>query len=184
MKCVYCGAEIQVGMRFCGLCGKLVVQETIDKAKTVEKDRHCVKCGRSIEWTSNICPYCGYDFKAPQSPVRNASIGGILVILASIVSLFFLAYFYLTTHQSSYYYSSINYDWMVYIFFVGMAVMGLFGGIAALGRVYYSVAVVGAACSILGPGFFFGIPGLSIIINSAREFPTEPKHTVNKPPQN
>lgn len=170
-------------MRFCGLCGKLVVQEIVDKAKTDEKNRHCVRCGRSIDWDSTTCPYCGYDFKVVQSPGRSASVGGILVILASIVSLFFLVYLYLVGHQTSYYYSSINYDWMVYVFFAGMAVMGLFGGIAALGRAYYSIAVVGAACSILGPGFFFGIPGLSIVINSAREFPVEPEHSANMPKQ-
>lgn len=183
MKCVYCGAEIQAGMRFCGFCGKLVVQEVVEKAKTAEKDRHCVRCGRSIDWTSSLCPYCGYDFRVVQSPGRSASVGGILVILASIVSLFFLVYFYLSTHQTSYYYSTTNYDWMVYVFFAGMAVMGLFGGIAAIGRVYYSIAVVGSACSILGPGFFFGIPGLSIVINSAKEFPVEATRVENMPPQ-
>jgi len=31
-------------------------------AESREKSRNCVKCGRSIPWDANLCPYCGHDF--------------------------------------------------------------------------------------------------------------------------
>jgi len=173
MKCPKCGLEFPAGMKFCGQCGTDVSQlKPAEEHKPAAKVRHCVRCGRTIEWTANICPYCGHDYREAQFTAKNATVGGILTVLASIISLFFLVYLYLQSHQYSYYYggSYINYDWMLYLFMAAMSVIGLIGGMCALGKVYYSMAVVGGACSVIGFGFFFGIPGLISIVNSSREF--------------
>lgn len=175
MKCPKCGAEVPEGMKFCGVCGTDVSRlKALAEAKSGDHVRHCVKCGRSIDWGANLCPYCGYDYRAPQNTAKSASVGGILAILASIISIFLLVYLYLSSHQyTNYYYYNpnyVNYDWMLYLFMAGMAVVGIVGGICALGKVYYSMAVVGGACSVIGPGFFFGIPALATIVSASKEF--------------
>lgn len=179
MKCPKCGAEVPEGMKFCGLCGNDISHlKALENAKSEGRVRHCVRCGRSIDWGANICPYCGHDFRASQYSAKNATVGGILTILASIVSIFLLVYMYLSTHQyqNYYYYTYVNYDWMLYLFMAGMAVIGIVGGICAIGKVFYSMAVVGGACSIIGPGFFFGIPGLVTIVGSSKDFYHPLKH--------
>ena len=55
---------------------------------------------------------------------------------------------------------------MVYAF----AVLAVLGGISGLARMSFPFSVFGAACGIVGPAFFFGIPGLVLIAKSAREF--------------
>jgi DNA-directed RNA polymerase subunit RPC12/RpoP len=44
--------------------------------------RHCVSCGRSIDWDANICPYCGHDFRVVlHGPVRKTVSAGIRALL-------------------------------------------------------------------------------------------------------
>jgi len=37
--------------------------------------RYCVSCGRAISWDSNVCPYCGHDYRvqmmAPQPQISE-----------------------------------------------------------------------------------------------------------------
>jgi hypothetical protein len=186
MNCPKCGFDMPVGMKYCGSCGTDISQlKTMDESKAAGQSRNCVKCGRSINWRANVCPYCGHDYRNGQYSAKNATVGGILTVLASIISIFFLAYFYLSTHQYYQYdyyygYSYVSYDWMIYLFLASMSILGIIGGICALGKAFYSMAVAGAACSVIGPGFFFGIPGLITIVNSSKEF----KHPVyHMPPQ-
>jgi len=172
-------------MKFCGLCGSDVSHlKAPEDQKGEARVRHCVECGRSIDWGANLCPYCGNDYRSEQYTAKNANVGGILTIIASVVSIFLLVYLYLSTHQyqnyNYYYYSPpVNYDWMLYMFLGGMGIVGIIGGICAIGKVYYSMAVVGGACSIIGPGFFFGIPGLVTIVGSAKEFSRPKKYPAS-----
>jgi len=57
--------------------------------------RNCVKCGRSIAFDVNVCPYCGHDYRtvmagpvaAPHEKGMLSIIGGILILIAGIVGL-------------------------------------------------------------------------------------------------
>lgn len=43
--------------------------------------RHCVSCGRSIDWNANVCPYCGHDFRITTGPPKPPMSTGIKVLL-------------------------------------------------------------------------------------------------------
>jgi len=62
MKCPSCGADNPDGKKFCGDCGKALPQQLF---------RMCMKCGRSINWDSNLCPYCGYRLPAMKKPAGS-----------------------------------------------------------------------------------------------------------------
>ena len=42
--------------------GITIIQQETDTKKAKEKSRFCPKCGRSIPFDANICPYCKKDF--------------------------------------------------------------------------------------------------------------------------
>lgn len=131
-----------------------------------------------IEWDATFCPYCGHDFAMRkeedvgpkvQPLMKNATVGGILAILAGLISIFLLVFIYLETHKYTSP-STVSYDWMIYTLLVVMASLGITGGFAALARKYYEFAVVGSACAVIGPGFFFALLGVIIISGAAAEF--------------
>lgn len=66
--------------------------------------RHCVSCGREIDWNALFCPYCGHDFRSPSPHValpqhgknRSTMIAVVVVIVlvalvAVVVGAFVLA---------------------------------------------------------------------------------------------
>ena len=56
--------------------------------------RHCVSCGRQIEWNSEGCPYCGHDFQKAisavhqNSPMEETLSGGIRAVVYGVSVLF------------------------------------------------------------------------------------------------
>lgn len=40
----------------------------------VPPSRNCVRCGRSIAWDMNVCPYCGHDYR-PQAYAQPPMVG-------------------------------------------------------------------------------------------------------------
>jgi len=49
-------------------------------------------------------------------------------------------------------------------------ITGVIGGFAALMRKWFPIAVLGSAAAIFSPAFFFAVPGLILIANSAARF--------------
>ena len=39
-----------------------VYKQFVDDFGTSKQKRNCVKCGRSIPWDANLCPYCGHNY--------------------------------------------------------------------------------------------------------------------------
>jgi hypothetical protein len=54
-----------------------------------------VKCGKSIAFDANVCPYCGHDYRAvmagpaaaPHEKGMLSIVGGILILISGIVGL-------------------------------------------------------------------------------------------------
>lgn len=42
--------------------GGSVYDKFVDDFGTSKQIRNCVKCGRSIPWDANLCPYCGHNY--------------------------------------------------------------------------------------------------------------------------
>ena len=137
--------------------------------------RQCVSCGRRIDWNSNACPYCGHDYRmaqpGPAAPQKERSIlpviGGVLILIAGLAALGMGVAFMAFDAQD------IE-DWVDLdeldvslselddiLFTCGAVVMvfgviGVLGGVFAIVRKHFSLAVVGGIFSILGLGFVVG----------------------------
>lgn len=166
MKCVACGSENPEGMKFCGACGRPL--EVAKAAVTPVKDRYCVSCGRVIPWEANVCQYCGHDYRArPKEEAKetdNLLVGSILTILAGVLSMLFVTLAVVDIDGIG------NRETVLIVMVYAFAVLAVLGGISGLARMSFPFSVFGAACGIVGPAFFFGIPGLVLMAKSAREF--------------
>ena len=172
MKCVHCGSESPEGMKFCGLCGRSMEAMPVVSPGEM-RSRHCVGCGRVISWEALVCQYCGHDFR--EKPVEAKKphdadtllVGAILSVLAGIVSMLLVAVINMDGAGPST--EEMVVSSMVYVF----AVLGVIGGLSSLSRYSYPISVLGAACCIFGPGFFFGIPALVLTARSSSAFDQE-----------
>ena len=164
MRCEGCGSVNPEGMKFCGNCGRPLVVPSAGPPDA--KTRNCVACGRPIGWDALICMYCGHDYRAlPKKGTEGHLLtGAILTLLAGIMGLALL----LTT-VSSWNFGRV-FDNSIWTLSLSCAVLGVIGGYAALSRKWFPVAVLGAGAAIFTPAFFFAIPGLILIANSATRF--------------
>lgn len=164
MKCARCGADVPEGMRFCGMCGGQADAPAVIPGET--RARHCVSCGRALAFDANVCQYCGHDFRArPKDETKDyLTAGAVLTTVAGVFSIVLTSIIVYSAGDLSS--SGLALVLLIY----GCAVMGIVGGMLAMMKRMFPVAVLGAACSIMGPAFFFGIPGLILIVKSSRQF--------------
>lgn len=164
MMCQDCGTANPEGMRFCGNCGKSLLPVTVEPSGA--KNRQCVECGRTIGWDANACMYCGHDYRSRAKPGTEGYLmtGGVLTVLAGVLGFALLTLIVTQDHYMSD--SGIALAAISY----GCAIMGIIGGYAALTRRWFPVAVLGAACAIFTPTFFFAIVGLALVARSAASF--------------
>ena len=163
MKCEGCGVSNPEGMKFCGNCGRPLVVPAVVPMES--KTRNCVGCGRPIGWDAAICMYCGQDYRGrPKKGTEGYLLtGAILTLMGSIMGMALL----LTIYADDY---SIFSDNPVFVLSFSCCIVGVIGGFCALLRKWFPLAVLGAAAAIFSPAFFFGIPGLILIANSATRF--------------
>ena len=170
MKCASCGVECAEGVRFCSMCGKPLSPPVVTPG--VVESRHCVGCGRVMPWDANVCQYCGYDYRAKPKADKTRerlTTGAVLTLLAGIFSVLLLTIIIVATEDGL-----GAAGWALAVLIYICAFLGIAGGLMAIMRMSYPLAVLGAACSIMGPAFFFGIPGLILIAQSSREFERPP----------
>lgn len=144
--------------------------------------RQCVSCGRTIDWNSNVCPYCGHDYRMIQAglapPQKERSVlpvvGGVLIIIAGLVAIGLGAMFMtFDTHELQEIMADVEYDislseledavlacGTISIIFGLIAVVG---GVFALVRKHFGLAVVGGIFAIMGLGFILGLIGLILV---------------------
>lgn len=164
MKCAVCGAESPDGMRFCGMCGKAAVPPAVSPGDS--KARYCVGCGRAMSWDVNVCQYCGHDYRAvAKNAARDYLVaGGVLTMIAGVFSIVLTTIIIATTGHLPPEGAALA----ALIYCCG--ILGVLGGILAMMKMWFPFAVLGAACAIMGPAFFFGIPGLVLIVKSSSQF--------------
>ncbi len=155
--------------------------------------RQCVSCGRAINWNSNVCPYCGHDYRMAQpgqaAPQKERSIlpviGGVLIIIAGLAALGMgVAFMALDAQDIEDWVDPAELDMSLSdlddILFTCGAIVIVFGVIAVLGGVFaivrkhFALAVVGGIFSILGLGFavgaVVGLIGLILVAVGRRSF--------------
>ncbi len=164
MKCTNCGVANPEGMRFCGNCGKILTPSPVEPMEA--RNRYCVKCGRIIGWDANACMYCGHDYRVKAKPGTEGYLltGAVLTIVAGILSIALLTIIVDRFHDMS------TGDMALATISYTCSAIGVVGGIAALMRRMFPIAVLGGACAIFTPAFYFAIPGLVLIARSATGF--------------
>lgn len=164
MKCPNCGMVNPEKMRFCGNCGKALPSEGVITQE--QGVRQCVECGRSIAWDANACMYCGHDYRKRAKPGTEGYLttGAVLTVLAGVLGLLLLSVIVDASH-----FMSTSQKVILAIMYVCSG-LGVVGGIAALVRKMFPIAVLGSACAIFTPAFFFAVPGLVLVARAAAEF--------------
>lgn len=137
--------------------------------------RNCVKCGRTIAWDANVCQFCGYDYRianAPAAPKETVKpiIGGVLIILGALVELY-VGYVMAIAGEA---FSGITFGVSDILTVCGaivllLGIISLLGGIFAIMRKMYGLALLGGILSIPG-GVIPGLVGLILVAMSHDEF--------------
>jgi predicted nucleic acid-binding Zn ribbon protein len=175
MKCSNCGASNPEGANYCSNCGRDVAPRAVEPADV--KQRRCVACGRPIGWDAFVCAYCGHDYRARSKPGTEGYLvtGAVLTIVAGILSILLLT---VIVGQAG----DMSIESSTLLAISAMcSILGVVGGLMALVRKWFPLAVLGAVCAIFGPAFFFAIPGLVLIVASASRF-KEFEKTPEVPP--
>lgn len=159
--------------------------------------RNCVSCGRSINWDSNVCPYCGHDYRfiaAPIEPMKRSAkplLGGILIMIAGMLSLA-MAFSFIVIDVSDI--ESWDYQPLTDSGFtpveleellgvcgtieIVIGTIAIIGGVFAIVRKYFVLAVIGGIFGLIGAGFIvgglLGLIGLVLVIISRNEFGRNP----------
>ena len=161
--------------------------------KYTQESRSCVSCGRAINWDSNVCPYCGHDYRfiaAPAAPEQRSAkplLGGILIIVAGVLSLIMaMSLIVMDAHDIE----NLDYQQLrdsgitatdldeilgicgaIEIVFGTIAIIG---GVFAVMRKHFALAVVGGIFGLIGIGFLIGgllgLIGLVLVAISRSEF--------------
>lgn len=157
--------------------------------------RHCVTCGRSIEWNMMICPYCGHDYRARAMPAeqvpssRLAGWAGGLIIASGFLGLL-MGILMLVASTFSFSMSNLNLpsNFTVHdlknllailgTVFIVFGVLAIIGGVLAMQRTHLPIAVIGGVFGVLAIGFFVGallaLIGIIILIMARHEFARAP----------
>lgn len=155
--------------------------------------RQCVSCGRTINWNSNVCPYCGHDYRmaqlGPAVPQKERSmlpvIGGVLILIAGLAALGMgVAFMAFDAQDIENWVDPAELDMSLsdlddMLFTCGaivivFGVIAVLGGVLAIVRKRFVLAVVGGIFSILGVGFVvgavLGLIGLILVAVGRRSF--------------
>jgi DNA-directed RNA polymerase subunit RPC12/RpoP len=138
--------------------------------------RSCVSCGRPISFDANVCPYCGHDYRvvmagAPAQKKESAMplAGGILILIGSII---YFAVGGLAVAGGTIA-SSIDLEegsaWAIGCgaVIVVLGVVSVLGGIFAIGRKNFALAIIGGVLTI---PTILGLIGLILVAVSKDEF--------------
>jgi hypothetical protein len=144
----------------------------VEGAKEEEK-RVCLGCGRQIPITAYACQYCGKPvFEQPKPQTNFALVGGIFCIIAGLIGMFFsvlvIAFGYSILFLIG---SSIalvcGSIWIIF------SILAIIGGIFALQKRNFAMAVVGSVFALFCAFGIFGIIALIFVIVGKNEFEGE-----------
>ncbi len=139
--------------------------------------RTCVQCGRQIPWDANVCQYCGHDYRAeaqaaPKKKGILPVVGGVFVLIAGLAELAsggllissgeFVGGFDLGTGVHNIL-TVCGAVWIV------LGIIAILGGIFAIQRKHFGLAILGAILG-LGGYFIFGLIGIILIAVGRNDF--------------
>jgi hypothetical protein len=152
-----------------------------------------VKCGKSIAFDANVCPYCGHDYRAvmagpaaaPHEKGVLSIVGGILILIAGIMGLAMGGLFMAinTSDFSKYGLGTVsgledtlhNILLVCGAIFIILGLIAIVGGIMGVRRKSWGLAVLGGVLGlfILTPymiGSLVALVGLILVAVSKKDF--------------
>jgi hypothetical protein len=146
---------------------------------TVQRiEHHCPECGNSMGCGARFCMHCGgstYNTLMEQVTHRSIfpTVGGLLIIAGAAFNFVTAWYMNEITVDYGRYASlaSAYYLTMVFTVLLGaLGIVSLLGGLAALSRRDFTLAVAGGIASCFSVGATVGLAGLLIVAVSKDEF--------------
>ena len=137
--------------------------------------RNCVSCGRAIAWDANVCPFCGHDYRMQMMPPvpqkKDSSLpvaGGALILIASLG--YFLGGAFMAASGSALFGLTLGASgWVVGcgIILILLGVLALLGGIFAIQKKHWGIAIIGGVLTIPS---VLGLIGLILVAVSRESF--------------
>lgn len=137
--------------------------------------RNCVSCGRQIAFDANVCPFCGHDYRmqmmAPVPQKKDSGMpvaGGVLIIIASLG--YFLVGGLMAASGSVVFGLSLGASGVVVacgVLLLLLGVMSLLGGIFAIQKRHFGIAIIGGLFVIPS---ILGLIGLILVAISKDSF--------------
>ena len=144
--------------------------------------RMCVQCGKPIAQDANVCPYCGKDYRVQAAPAAKKKtvmplVGGILIVVGGVLAL--LAGIGLVASVGAF--DSLmlvdveGVDMLedlltaCGILFIIFGLVGLLGGVFAIMRKHFGLAILGGIFALFG-WFLPALIGLILVGMSKEEF--------------
>ena len=153
--------------------------------------RNCIACGRALDFSANVCPYCGHDYRMPAQPFMPARpksvkpvLGGLLILIAGLLAVS-MGMIFLVLDVNDFQDSMNLPEGMTWQDFQGvMTVCGVvcivaglvavLGGVFGLTRKHFALVILGGIFGMIGIGFAIGsvlaIVGLILVAVSKSEF--------------
>lgn len=142
----------------------------------------CVQCGKPIAQDANVCPYCGKDYRVQAAPAAKKKtvmplVGGILIVVGGVLAL--LAGIGLVASVGAF--DSLmlvdveGVDMLedlltaCGILFIIFGLVGLLGGVFAIMRKHFGLAILGGIFALFG-WFLPALIGLILVGMSKEEF--------------
>jgi hypothetical protein len=135
--------------------------------KPKDETQVCKDCGRSISEYSQTCPYCGRPVWDPRRDTRYAVVGGAFSIVSGILTILFGAF--ILTIGSIYIINIPAWEMFCGVVPIVFGLISLLGGICAIQRRAFAIAVIGAVFAFLTT-LIFGILALIFIFMGKDEF--------------
>ncbi len=144
--------------------------------------RMCVQCGKPIAQDANVCPYCGKDYRVQAAPAAKKKtvmplVGGILIVVGGVLAL--LAGIGLVASVGAFDSLMIvdveGVDMLEDLFtacgilFIIFGLIGVLGGVFAIMRKHFGLAILGGIFALFG-WFLPALIGLILVGMSKEEF--------------
>jgi len=175
--CMSCGRQIGATYNACPYCGAPQQTAAPMAAAPGEQSRVCMGCGRTIPLTYFACPYCGKPAGAMGMQVGHKEtaypiVGGVFEILAGIIGLGLGGLWIVGAGAASSvpYFDISGFMLVCGAIFIIFGLLALLGGIFALQRKNYAIALVGAIFALFSGFLIFGILAIIFIVLAKDEF--------------
>jgi hypothetical protein len=128
----------------------------------------CLNCGRPFDARAPACPYCGKPAWGPKRDTHYAVIGGVFCIISGVLGL--LTGILIIAISATFIPFFPEVGLLCGVIPLIFGILAMLGGVFAIQRKSFGMAVVGAVFSIPAGYIIFGILALIFIILGKDEF--------------